>query len=135
MSIAKLTGRITHPLSAQLPAVTLVVELRDTSLQDTEAKLIASTARLVPAAGSLAYTVEYDSDVIEAGRQYTLGARLYCGDRLHMINDTQHGVDPGQTTEADIAVIAAHDGECAEVMYSAERIGGAGRLIRPADNA
>ncbi|WP_040261151.1 YbaY family lipoprotein [Pseudomonas massiliensis] len=104
MSIAKIEGRIHYRTREGLPPCTLTVELYNASLADHPNPVIASTSRLIPHGGSLTYTLVYDTDCLEAGHDYALGAAIYVQDRLYKYNTTHHAISLPGTTEQDILV-------------------------------
>lgn len=113
MNTAKLTGNVGYMTRELMPEVTMTVELRDVSLQDVESPLIASTTRLVPHGGSLAYTLEYDPAVLQQGHTYSVSASIYLDGRLHKVTTTHHEVALPETSSLDIAVhFAQSEGSC-----------------------
>jgi uncharacterized lipoprotein YbaY len=113
MNTAKLTGHVGYLTRELMPEVTMTVELRDVSRQDAQAMLIASTTRLVPQGGSLAYTLEYDPGVLQQGHSYSVGASIYLAGRLYKVSTTHYEVELPGTMNLDIGVhFAQHRGPC-----------------------
>lgn len=104
MPIAEIDGYVHYRTREGLPPCTLTVELYDASLPDGPNMVIASATRLVPPNGSLSYTLIYDTERIEAGRDYALGASIHVGGRLYKCNTTHQGISLPATTEQAILV-------------------------------
>jgi putative lipoprotein len=104
MNIARLTGSVGYMTRELMPEVTMTVELRDVSLQEGQSLLIASTTRLVPQGGSLAYALEYDPQVLQQGHTYSVSASIYLAGRLYKVTTTQHKVELPETSSLDIQV-------------------------------
>lgn len=71
------------------PTARMIVEIRDVSLMDAPAPLIASTevraeGRQVP----LPFTIEYDARRIDPRHRYAVSARILEGNKLLWITDT-----------------------------------------------
>lgn len=88
-----LSGSVTYRERMALPPdAVLTVELRDVSLADAPALLLAET--VIDPAGQVpvAYALDYDDDEILPGHRYALHARIIHGDRLLFITATHHGI-------------------------------------------
>lgn len=105
MTTATLTGHVTYRTREALPPVTLVVELHDLSVENKEAKLVASTSRAVPAWGSLSYSLAYDPAALAPTHSYALSAKLYLDDHLFKASEAQLVIPLPETKAADIKVV------------------------------
>ncbi len=87
-------GTVTYRERISLsPEAQLVVELRDVSLADAAAPLIASQTIENPGQVPISFRVDYDRDSIDSRRTYGISARIIePPDRLAFINDTAHDV-------------------------------------------
>ncbi|WP_426151860.1 YbaY family lipoprotein [Pseudomonas sp. DC3000-4b1] len=124
MPIAEIKGHVHYRTREGLPPCMLAVELYDASLPDGPNPVIASATRLVPANGSLSYTLIYDTDQIEAGHDYALGASIHVGERLYKCSTTHHGVSLPATTERAILVEFAQVGATQASADAASARGG-----------
>ena len=93
-SDASVSGTITYRERVALaPDATVVVELRDVSLADAAAPLIASQTIHSPGQVPIAFSVPYDRNDIEPRNTYAVSARIIEPDgRLIFINDTAYDV-------------------------------------------
>ena len=91
---AVVSGSVTYRERIALtPGASLVVELRDVSLADAAAKLIARQTIANPGQVPINFKVEYSSDDIDSRHTYAIQARIVEADgRLAFINDTAHHV-------------------------------------------
>ena len=87
------TGTITFDGNQTIPkGAVLTVQLRDVSLQDAAAPLIASQTIDDPGRFPIDFAVPYEPDDIEDNRTHGLQARITLNDRLIYINDTAFDV-------------------------------------------
>ena len=87
------TGTITFDGEQAIPeSAVLVVQLRDVSLQDAAAPLIASQTIEDAARFPVDFAVPYEPDDIDPGATYGLQVRVTLHDRLIFINDTAFDV-------------------------------------------
>ena len=91
---AVVSGTVTYRERIALtPGASLVVELRDVSLADAAAPLIARQTIANPGQVPINFKVEYSSDDIDSRHTYAIQARIVEADgRLAFINDTAHHV-------------------------------------------
>ena len=91
---AAVSGTVTYRERIALtPRASLVVELRDVSLADAAAKLIARQTIANPGQVPIYFKVEYSSEDINSRNTYAIQARIVEADgRLAFINDTAHHV-------------------------------------------
>lgn len=95
---ATLSGVATYRERIALPPnARMVVEIRDVSLADARAPLIASTTtqtrgRQVP----LPFTLRYNINRLEPRHRYAVSARILEGQRLLWTTDTHYELRPGQ---------------------------------------
>ena len=91
---AVVSGTVTYRERIALtPGASLVVELRDVSLQDAAAPLIARQTIANPGQVPINFKVEYSSEDIDSRHTYAIQARIIEADgRLAFINDTAHHV-------------------------------------------
>ena len=84
-----ITGKITHIGSAKIGEnVQAQVSLRDVSLMDTAAQLIASIKISDPKTFPISYKLQYNPSDIKSGHTYALSAMITgSGDKLLYIND------------------------------------------------
>ena len=91
---ASVTGSVTYRERLALsPGATLIVQLRDVSLQDTSSLLIAEQVITNPGQVPIAFEVEYNRDDLNPRNTYSVSARIIESDgRLAFINDTAYEV-------------------------------------------
>ena len=91
---AALSGSVTYRERIALtPGASLVVELRDVSLADAAAPLIARQTIANPGQVPINFKVEYSSEDIDSRNTYAIQARIIESDgRLAFINDTAYNV-------------------------------------------
>ena len=91
---AAVSGTVTYRERIALtPGASLVVELRDVSLADAAAPLIARQTIANPGQVPINFKVEYSSEDIDSRHTYAIQARIIESDgRLAFINDTAHHV-------------------------------------------
>ena len=91
---AAVSGTVTYRERIALtPGASLVVELRDVSLVDAAAPLIARQTIADPGQVPINFKVEYSRDDIDSRHTYAIQARIVEADgRLAFINDTAHHV-------------------------------------------
>ena len=91
---ASVSGSVTYRERLALtPGARLEVELRDTSLQDAAAPLVAEQVIENPGQVPIKFEVEYNRDGINSRNTYSIQARIVEGDgRLAFINDTAYDV-------------------------------------------
>ena len=91
---AAVSGTVTYRERIALtPGASLVVELRDVSLADAAAPLIARQTIANPGQVPIDFKVEYSSEDIDSRHTYAIQARIIESDgRLAFINDTAHHV-------------------------------------------
>ncbi len=102
------TGTITYRERLALtPGATLVVQLRDVSLQDTASILIAEQVIPNPGQVPIAFKIEYDKDNINPRNTYSISARIRESDgRLAFINDTAYEViTRGKPNKVDMVLV------------------------------
>ena len=105
---ASVSGTITYRERIALtPDATVVVELRDVSLADAAAPLVASQTIHDPGQVPIAFTVPYNRDVIDPRNTYAISARIIESDgRLAFINDTAYEViTRGNPNRADMLLV------------------------------
>ena len=108
VSNAFLSGTITYRERIALtPEMTVVVELRDVSLADAPAPLIASQTIRNPGQVPISFMLPYDRDDISPRNTYGISARIEEPDgRLIFINDTAHDViTRGNPSHADMVLV------------------------------
>ncbi len=91
---ASVTGSVTYRERIALsPGATLIVQLRDVSLQDVSSVLIAEQVIPSPGQVPIAFEVEYNRDDLVPRNTYSINARIIESDgRLAFINDTAYEV-------------------------------------------
>lgn len=91
---ASVSGTVTYRERLALtPGARLEVELRDTSLQDAAAPLVAEQVIENPGQVPIKFEVEYNKDDINSRNTYSVQARIVEDDgRLAFINDTAYDV-------------------------------------------
>ncbi len=105
---ASVRGTVTYREDIPLTSgAQLEVELRDTSLQDAAAPLIAQQVIEDPGQAPIAFEVEYSRDDIVEGHTYSIQVRIIEGDgRLAFVNDTSFDViTRGNPDEVDIPLV------------------------------
>ncbi|CAF3543163.1 unnamed protein product [Adineta steineri] len=104
-----ITGKITHVDSNHIDKNSKIeVTLRDTSLMDTAAKLIATTTISDATTFPVSYKLKYNPSEIKDGHTYSVSARINGPDhQLHFINDVNTRVNFADSSSpmVDIAVI------------------------------
>ena len=102
------TGTVTYRERLALtPGATLVVQLRDVSLQDTASILIAEQVIPNPGQVPIAFKIEYNKDDLNPRNTYSIGARIMESDgRLAFINDTAYEViTRGNPDKVDMVLV------------------------------
>jgi len=95
---ATLTGSVTYRERIALPSnARLLVEIRDVSIADARAPVIASTTsqtrgRQVP----LPFALRYNVSRLDPRHRYAVSARITDGNRLLWTTDTSYALRPGQ---------------------------------------
>ncbi len=91
---ASVSGNVTYRERLALtPGARLEVELRDTSLQDTAAPLVAEQVIEDPGQVPIRFKVEYNKDDIDPRNTYSIQASIIEDDgRLAFLNDTSYDV-------------------------------------------
>ncbi len=105
---AAVSGTVTYRERIALtPGAKLVVELRDVSLQDAAAPLIARQTIESPGQVPIAFNVEYNRDDINSRNTYAIQAKIIESDgRLAFINDTAYDViTRGNPTTVDMLLV------------------------------
>jgi putative lipoprotein len=104
---ATLTGTVTYRQRIALtPEAVLQVELRDVSLQDVEAPLVARSILEKPGQVPIAFTLDYDSAVIDPRHTYAISARITDRGQLQFVTDTRVAViTSGAPTAVEIVVV------------------------------
>lgn len=105
---ASVSGSVTYRERLALtPGATLVVELRDVSLADAAAPLIARQTVSEPGQVPIAFKVEYNRDDIESRNTYAVSARIIESDgRLAFTNDTAYDViTRGNPSKVDMVLV------------------------------
>ena len=105
---ASVRGTVTYREDIPLTSgAQLEVELRDTSLQDAAAPLIARQVIEDPGQAPIGFEVEYSRDDIVEGHTYSIQVRIIEGDgRLAFVNDTSFDViTRGNPDEVDIPLV------------------------------
>ena len=108
VSNAFVSGTITYRERIALtPEMTILVELRDVSLADASAPLIASQTIPNPGQVPISFRLPYDRDDIGPRNTYGISARIEEPDgRLIFINDTAHDViTRGNPRHADMVLV------------------------------
>ena len=105
---AVVSGMVTYRERIALtPGASLVVELRDVSLADAAAPLIARQTIADPGQVPINFKVEYSSDDIDSRHTYAIQARIIESDgRLAFINDMAYNViTRGNTDHVDMVLV------------------------------
>ena len=105
---ASVSGSVTYRERIALtPGATLEVSLRDVSLQDVAAPLIARQTITDPGQVPIEFKVEYHKDDIDSRNTYAVQARIVESDgRLAFINDTAYDViTRGNPTKVDMVLV------------------------------
>ncbi len=105
---AAVSGSVTYRERIALtPGASLVVELRDVSLADAAAPLIARQTIANPGQVPIDFKVEYSRDDIDSRHTYAIQARIVEADgRLAFINDTAHHViTRGNPSRVDMLLV------------------------------
>ncbi len=105
---ASVSGTVTYRERIALsPGARLVVELRDTSYQDTSAELIARQTISDPGQVPIRFKVEYSREDIESRNTYSVSARIIESDgRLAFTNDTAYDViTRGKPSKVDMVLV------------------------------
>ena len=105
---ASVTGSVTYSERIALsPDAEVVVELRDVSLADAAAPLIARQTISEPGQVPIEYKVEYHRDDIDSSRTYSVTARIIESDgRLAFTNDTvREVITRGNPNKADMVLV------------------------------
>ena len=105
---ASVSGTITYRERLALtPGATLVVQLRDVSLQDAASILIAEQVIPNPGQVPIAFKIEYNKDDLNPRNTYSIGARIRESDgRLAFINDTAYEViTRGNPDKVDMVLV------------------------------
>jgi uncharacterized lipoprotein YbaY len=120
-----ITGKITHIGSDTIDQNSqLEISLRDVSLMDVQAKLIASTIISNPKTFPISYKLQYNPTDIKPNRIYALFARITGLDnKLLYINDVHTRAKLTERTSSlsiDITVIRTNDKICGPVKCPGE---------------
>ena len=110
ISTAFVSGTITYRERIALtPEMTILVELRDVSLADAAAPLVASQTIRNPGQVPISFRLPYDPDDISPRNTYGISARIEEPDgRLIFINDTAHDViTRGNPSRVDMVLVLA----------------------------
>lgn len=105
---ASVSGSVTYRERIALTeGATLIVELRDVSLQDAAAPLIARQTISDPGQVPIKFKVEYNRDDINSRNVYSIQARIEESDgRLAFINDTAYEViTRGNPSKVDMVLV------------------------------
>ena len=105
---AAVSGTVTYRERIALtPGASLVVELRDVSLADAAAPLIARQTIANPGQVPINFKVEYSRENINSRNTYAIQARIIEADgRLAFINDTAHNViTRGNPSRVDMLLV------------------------------
>ena len=105
---ASVSGTVTYRERLALtPEARLEVQLRDTSLMDAAAPLVAEQVIVNPGQVPINFKVEYNGDDIDSRNTYSIQARITEGDgRLAFINDTAYDViTRGNPREVDMVLV------------------------------
>ena len=105
---ASVSGSVTYRERLALtPGAKLVVELRDVSLADAAAPLIARQTISEPGQAPIAFKVEYNRDDIVSRNTYAVSARIIESDgRLAFTNDTAYDViTRGNPSKVDMVLV------------------------------
>ncbi len=96
--IETIRGTLTYVEDITLaPESTVTVELLDTSNADGPAAVIADSVFHQPGRPPLPFTLEYDANRIEPGRQYSVRARVMEQKRLMFVSDQAYRVLDGES--------------------------------------
>ena len=118
---ASVSGTVTYRERLALtPGAKLEVQLRDTSLQDAAAPLIAQQVIENPGQVPIEFEIEYNRDDIESRNTYSVQARIVESDgRLAFINDTAYDVITGgnpRQVEMLLVMVQPPPGEDSEIV-------------------
>lgn len=105
---ASVSGTVTYRERLALtPDARLQVQLRDTSLMDAAAPLVAEQVIENPGQVPIRFEVEYNEDDINSRNTYSIQARIIEGDdRLAFINDTAYDViTRGNPSRVDMVLV------------------------------
>ncbi len=105
---ASVSGTVTYRERLALTSgAKLVMDLRDVSLQDAAAPLIARQTIEGPGQAPIKFKVEYNRDDIDSRHTYGISARIIESDgRLAFINDTAHDViTRGNPSKVDMVLV------------------------------
>jgi putative lipoprotein len=104
---ASITGVVTYRQRIALtPEAVVQVELRDVSLQDVEAPLIARQIIERPGQVPIGFSLDYDPAAIEKGRTYAISARITDRGQLQFVTDARVPVlAEGALTPVEIVVV------------------------------
>lgn len=87
---ASITGVVTYRQRIALtPEAVVQVELRDVSLQDVEAPLIARQIIEKPGQVPVGFSLDYDLAAIQKGRAYAISARITDRGQLQFVTDAR----------------------------------------------
>ena len=120
-----ITGNVTHIGSDTIEQNSqLEISLRDVTLMDVQAKLIASIKISNPKTFPISYNLTYNSTDIKSNRIYALSARITGPDnKLLYINDVHTRaklMDKTSSVSIDIAVIQTNNKVCGPVKCPLE---------------
>jgi putative lipoprotein len=102
-----ITGTVTYRQRIALtPEAVVQVELRDVSRQDVEAPLVARRIIEKPGQVPVAFTLDYDSGLIDPRHTYAVSARITDRGQLQFVTDTRFPViTNGAPSTADVVVV------------------------------
>jgi putative lipoprotein len=102
-----ISGTVTYRQRIALtPEAVVQIELRDVSRQDVEAPLVARRIIEKPGQVPVAFTLDYDSGLIDPRHTYAVSARITDRGQLQFVTDTRFPViTNGAPSTADILVV------------------------------
>jgi putative lipoprotein len=106
-AFAVVTGTVSYLQRVALPPTTLIiVQLQDTSLADTAAKVLAEDKiRLGDRQVPVNYSLKYDPAKIDEQHTYLVSARILVDGQLRFVNDQSHPViTRGNGLQADLVL-------------------------------
>ena len=104
--MASISGTVTYRLRIALtPEAEVQIELRDVSRQDVDAPLIAKRVVARPGQVPIAFTLDYDPTLVEAGHTYAISARITDRGQLQFVTDTRVAVLGATATGTSVEIL------------------------------
>jgi putative lipoprotein len=101
----EVTGTVRYlDRSALPPGATVTVQLRDVSLADAPAELLAEQVLRPTTQAPFAFVLRYDAARIDARHEYAVSARIEVDGALRYISDTRIGVVTRGNPSRDVEV-------------------------------